>query len=152
AGSPAFAVTPQPGHCQGPHLRPEPGRRGGDRVRAQRHGMEARQRARLFYLSRARIARSREQQANLPDTEGSQMIRMTLSRFVLPALLLGAAAAPALAADKGADYPSRPVTIVSPYSPGGTNDLVSRLLASELSKKSGATFIVENKPGANGSV
>ncbi|MCP5280176.1 MAG: tripartite tricarboxylate transporter substrate binding protein [Rhodoferax sp.] len=47
-------------------------------------------------------------------------------------------------------WPSKTVTIVSPYGPGGTNDVVARLFADRLSKALGQSFVVENKPGAAG--
>lgn len=49
-------------------------------------------------------------------------------------------------------WPSRTVTIVSPYNPGGTNDVVARLVADRLQKALGQPFVVENKPGAAGIV
>src|SRR3954452_12484371 len=58
-------------------------------------------------------------------------------------LALGIAAASAQAA-----YPSRPVKIIVPIGPGGSYDLVGRLVADALSKRMGQAFIVENKPGA----
>ena len=45
-------------------------------------------------------------------------------------------------------YPERPVKIIVPIAPGGSYDLVGRQLAEVLSKRSGQTFFVENKPGA----
>ncbi|NLY65652.1 MAG: tripartite tricarboxylate transporter substrate binding protein [Alcaligenaceae bacterium] len=45
---------------------------------------------------------------------------------------------------------NRPITIVVPYSAGGTNDNFARLLAEGMSKELGRHIIVENKPGANG--
>lgn len=42
----------------------------------------------------------------------------------------------------------KPVTIVVPYAPGGTTDLLGRMLAKELAPLVGRTMIVENKPGA----
>ncbi|MBO9352894.1 tripartite tricarboxylate transporter substrate binding protein [Bordetella petrii] len=53
----------------------------------------------------------------------------------------------ALAADQAA-YPSRTVSIVVPTTPGGTADLLARLIAPKLSTMWGHTVIVENKPGA----
>jgi tripartite-type tricarboxylate transporter receptor subunit TctC len=45
-------------------------------------------------------------------------------------------------------YPQRPVNIIVPFAPGGGSDNVARLLAARLSERSGATFIIDNKPGA----
>lgn len=49
-------------------------------------------------------------------------------------------------------YPAKAVKIVVPYSPGGTNDTVARLLAQRLGERMGQPFIVENKPGASGNL
>jgi len=49
-------------------------------------------------------------------------------------------------------YPSRPVTIIVPQAPGGTNDTVARILAQKLSEQMGQSFIVENRPGAGGNI
>lgn len=50
------------------------------------------------------------------------------------------------------DYPSRVIRMVVPYPPGGVVDITGRLLADQLSKQLGATVIVENKPGAGGTI
>ena len=47
-------------------------------------------------------------------------------------------------------FPSRPVTIVSPYQVGGTSDIIARILGQKLSERWGQSVVVENKPGANG--
>ena len=46
--------------------------------------------------------------------------------------------------------PTKPLRLVSPYSAGGTNDLLARLLAQKLGERLGQTVIVENRSGANG--
>lgn len=49
-------------------------------------------------------------------------------------------------------YPNKPVTIVVPFPPGGTSDVVGRILADALSKELGQTVIVDNRAGAGGTV
>ena len=49
-------------------------------------------------------------------------------------------------------YPEKPVKIVVGFAPGGTNDILARLLAEKLQSKLKQTFIVENKPGAASSI
>ncbi len=51
-----------------------------------------------------------------------------------------------------ADYPDKPIHVVVPYTPGGTVDLLARALAPYLTKAWGQQIIVENRPGAGGSV
>jgi tripartite-type tricarboxylate transporter receptor subunit TctC len=48
-----------------------------------------------------------------------------------------------------ADYPARPVHIISPYTPGGGNDVICRTVAARLGPVMGQPAVVENKPGAN---
>lgn len=48
------------------------------------------------------------------------------------------------------NYPNRPVRIIVPYVPGGTVDLVARVLAQQLGEQMGQSFIVENRAGASG--
>jgi tripartite-type tricarboxylate transporter receptor subunit TctC len=64
---------------------------------------------------------------------------------LLAALFLSAGAA--TAQDK---YPSRPIKVIVPYAPGGSTDIVARILGDEFQKITGQGFIVLNKPGAFG--
>ncbi|MDQ8727518.1 tripartite tricarboxylate transporter substrate binding protein [Bradyrhizobium sp. LHD-71] len=66
--------------------------------------------------------------------------------FSLAIAIAIAAFAPALSWAQ--DYPTRPVRIIVPYPPGGTTDILSRMLAEGLAQKLGQPFIVENRPGA----
>ena len=50
------------------------------------------------------------------------------------------------------NYPDKPVRFISPFPPGGGTDLMGRVLAPPLLQRWGHAFLVENKPGANGSI
>ena len=50
------------------------------------------------------------------------------------------------------DWPAKPVTLVVPYTAGGSADAIGRRLGDVLRKESNITVIVENKPGAGASV
>src|SRR5919199_923169 len=69
-------------------------------------------------------------------------------RFIA-ALFCIAMAASAAAQD---NYPSKPVRILVPYGPGGATDIIARIVAARLTESLGQTFLVENRPGANGNI
>jgi len=50
------------------------------------------------------------------------------------------------------DYPTRPVHWIVPYPPGGSTDILARLIGQWLSERLGQTFVIENKPGAGNNV
>src|SRR3979490_2269481 len=63
---------------------------------------------------------------------------------ILAAVLLAAFAASARAA-----YPEKPIRFVVPSAPGGSVDVLMRILTQQLSAQMGVAFVVENKPGAS---
>jgi tripartite-type tricarboxylate transporter receptor subunit TctC len=76
----------------------------------------------------------------------------TIARFAAASL----AALGVLAATSGAapaqTYPVKPVRIINPFSPGGSLDLVARMLARTMTAELGQQVIVENRPGAGGTI
>ena len=69
-------------------------------------------------------------------------------RKLLVTLALGVAAAGAHAQA----WPSKPVTLLVPFPPGGSTDMIARTVGAKLQEKLGGTFIVDNKAGAGGTV
>jgi len=67
-------------------------------------------------------------------------------------LRAGSAGAAALAWPAWAAYPEKPIRIVVTFAPGGASDIVARVIGEQLGKKLGQTVIVDNRPGAGGSV
>jgi tripartite-type tricarboxylate transporter receptor subunit TctC len=75
----------------------------------------------------------------------------TLGRKVAAAAICGIALVVAGAA-AAQDYPNQPVTLVVGFPPGGSTDVVARILAENMSKTLGQPVLVENRPGAGGTV
>jgi len=73
----------------------------------------------------------------------NQKVLRTLALCVL-------AAAPLMASAQ--NYPAKPITMVVPFPPGGSTDVIGRLFAAKLGERLGQTVVVENKPGANTSI
>jgi tripartite-type tricarboxylate transporter receptor subunit TctC len=69
-----------------------------------------------------------------------------LSRFIAAAMVLAGLLATAFAQD----YPNRPVRLIVPFPPGGSNDVVGRLVAMQLSTQLGQQVFVDNRGGAGG--
>jgi tripartite-type tricarboxylate transporter receptor subunit TctC len=79
------------------------------------------------------------------DGHGEIMFgRLTRRAAAIALSAICVVAAPALAQD----FPTRPVTIVVAQPPGGGTDIIARIMADQLSRTLGQTFIVENRPGA----
>lgn len=75
-----------------------------------------------------------------------QSIRFGAALVIGGLLYIGAAAAPAMAQQ----YPTKPVRIVAPFPPGGTADLLARMLAENMHQKWGQPLVVDNRSGAGG--
>ena len=78
-----------------------------------------------------------------PNT--SRRLLLSSCTFVALGLLAGTASAQSA-------WPTRPVKIIVPYGPGGAVDVVTRKMAQKLTEQTGQSFIVENKPGATGTI
>jgi len=70
----------------------------------------------------------------------------------LGALLLGIGAIFAATNVNAQDYPTKPVKLIVGFAPGGTIDVVARIIGESLASKLGKPFIVENRTGANGMI
>ena len=78
------------------------------------------------------------------------MNKRIFARFALAALAFGAfATVPVARAD---NYPSKPIKFVVGFPPGGSTDLVTRIVAAQMSEDLKQPVIVENKPGAGGNI
>jgi tripartite-type tricarboxylate transporter receptor subunit TctC len=81
------------------------------------------------------------------ETERKRMVRIAALVFAL--IIAAMAALPVLAQEP---YPSRPVTIITPYAPGGGSDFLTRVLAEALRARLKETVLVQNVGGAGGAI
>jgi tripartite-type tricarboxylate transporter receptor subunit TctC len=102
-----------------------------DKIRRERHA------PRVFRFNQAKCVR---QEA------------LVLLRLSLACLLVVASVKVAALAQVSEPYPSRPVRILVITPPGGTADLMARLIAGKLPDEIGGSFVVENRPGASGAL
>lgn len=77
-------------------------------------------------------------------------MRITLNYTLLKSAIFALLLTPLFATAQ--NYPSHSMKIIAPFPPGGTSDLISRIIAQRLGDALGQTIIVENKPGANGTI
>ena len=83
----------------------------------------------------------------MPSSERAWPLDIRLSRGMaaLLALIVACWCAPAVVAQ---DYPAKPVTIIVPYTPGGSTEILARMVGQKLEERLGKSVVIENKPGA----
>ena len=75
--------------------------------------------------------------------------------FATSLVLLLASVGSAQAADKAekpSDYPSRPIRVIVPQAPGGSNDIFARYIGAQVGERLGKTVVIDNRPGAEGMI
>ena len=78
------------------------------------------------------------------------MIRFAANAAVLT--MLFTASGPHAYAAAAAEYPTKPIRFVVPSAPGGTPDIIARVVGAELTKQMGQQVVVDNRAGANGAI
>src|SRR4051812_33519772 len=71
---------------------------------------------------------------------------------VFAALFIGLAAFCTDVSARAAEYPTRPVTLIVAFTPGGPSDVLARILGKKLEQLLGQPFVIENRPGAGGNI
>jgi tripartite-type tricarboxylate transporter receptor subunit TctC len=71
---------------------------------------------------------------------------------VLPAIVIAMAFVAGIVPARAQDYPSRSITVIVPFPPGGASDVVARIVTNQMSRTLGQSFIIENVSGAGGTV
>ena len=77
---------------------------------------------------------------------------MVLRRTAICLIAIGVSAMTSIGGASALDYPTRPVHWVVGFAPGGSNDIIARLIGQRLSERLGQQFLIENKPGAGGNI
>lgn len=67
-------------------------------------------------------------------------------------LLIGIGVTSFSAAAQDTSYPNKPVRIIVPFPPGGSNDIIGRFIASKLSSRMGRQFVIDNRGGADSEI
>ena len=80
------------------------------------------------------------------------MTKLQFPRILVAAVLALAGTAAFAQAGAAGGWPARPVRVIIPFPPGGTLDTLGRALAQKLGEQLGQPFVVENRPGGNGTI
>ena len=73
-------------------------------------------------------------------------------KLLLTVILAGASCGVWAASGTGDTYPNKPIRLIVGFTPGGSDDLVGRMVAARISERFGQTVIVDNRPGAGGNI
>src|SRR5262245_48909861 len=84
----------------------------------------------------------------VPYVEGSKMSSFGTLRGAIAGLVLCAMSAAVM----GQEWPTRPIRTISPFSAGNANDIVARVVLEVVARQVGQSFVIENRPGAGGSL
>jgi tripartite-type tricarboxylate transporter receptor subunit TctC len=77
---------------------------------------------------------------------------MVLRRTAICLIAIGISAIASIGSAAALDYPTRPVRWIVGYPPGGSTDIIARLIGQRLSERLGQQFVIENKPGAGNNI
>jgi tripartite-type tricarboxylate transporter receptor subunit TctC len=77
---------------------------------------------------------------------------MVLRRTAICLIAIGISAVASIGSAAALDYPTRPVRWIVGYPPGGSTDIIARLIGQRLSERLGQQFVIENKPGAGNNI
>src|SRR5713101_6932227 len=83
---------------------------------------------------------------------GGAKRRGGLAALLLAALIATAASAQTASTGSAQTYPWRPVRLIVPFPPGGSTDILSRALGQKLAEGLGQPVVIDNRPGAGGSI
>jgi tripartite-type tricarboxylate transporter receptor subunit TctC len=78
-----------------------------------------------------------------------RLARLLLSRYLLAALMFGCACVQAQTVPA---FPAKPIRLVVPFAPGGSTDILARILSRHMYAQSGQAMVVENVAGAGGNI
>ncbi len=76
----------------------------------------------------------------------------SIARWIAPVLAGASIVLAPLAALAQSDYPNRPVKLIVGFAPGGSTDIIGRIVAQKLGERLGQTIVVENRAGAGGTI
>src|SRR5215510_16088127 len=79
-------------------------------------------------------------------------MKLSIATSVVLLLACVAGAHAADKAEKPNDYPSRPIRVIVPQAPGGSNDIFARYIGAQVSERLGKTVVIDNRPGAEGMI